>query len=233
MTGCRYAEIERFYPDFLTHGGTTDADSEVFARLFNERVGSRGLEVGANKEPLAVALGSLGYDVTGVDLRPYDPYEDTRNYLRRFSFVEGDFLKVDLQTYPNGPARAPFDFAYCISTIEHIGLGAYGEEKVEHGDSKAMAKMWGLLRPKGHAYISLPVGENEVDPQGWRVYDELAIRARILGCGGLAPGFRLCSETYVAADIFSKHNRGDYISRDEAFSQRGPQASCLLVLERV
>jgi SAM-dependent methyltransferase len=223
---CRYSEIERFYPDFKTHGGTLDADSEIFARLFSERMGSRGLEVGANKEPLAVALGSLGYDITGVDLRPYDPYEDAREYLRRLTFHQGDFLRL-----PFIPEQ--FDFAYSISTIEHIGLGAYGEETMPGGDGLAMRKIWSLLKPKGHAYITIPVGVSETDPRGWRVYDELDIMTKILASNGFEGGFTVCSRTFVAADIFGGHARGDYISSFEAFKQDGPQASCLLVLEKV
>lgn len=222
---CRYSEIEAFYPEFKTHGGALDADSEIFARLFNEPVGARGLEVGANKEPLAVALGSLGYSIVGVDLRPYDPYEDDRFYIPKFSFLQGDFLKLTI-----GP---PFDFVYCISTLEHIGLGAYGEEIVPGGDAMAVSKMHSLLRPNGRAYITIPVGRNEVDLRGWRVYDELAIRGRILGCGGLSSGgFKICSETYVAADLFNGHSRGELISREEAFDNRGPAASALLVLRK-
>lgn len=223
MVTCRYSEIERFYPEFRTHGGTVDADSEMFARLFNEKVGSRGLEIGANKEPLAVALGNLGYDITGVDLRPYDPYEDTRYYLPKFDFIQGDFLEINLWAHPT----YSFDFIYCISTIEHIGLGAYGERKVPDGDVLAMDKIRSHLRPHGHVYLSFPAGHWEEDPRGWRVYSRDRLRER------LKYGFETCSETFVAADVFGGYARGDLISEDEAFSQHGPQASCLLVLEKV
>lgn len=216
-----YSAIEKFYPGFLTYDGAIDADSELFAKLFTENTGSKILEIGANQEPLSIALGNLGYDVTAIDLNPYNvksPYE------RKFRFIQGDILTI------SNLASSSFDSVFCVSTIEHIGLGVYGEGNVRlNGDIDAMKKIHSLLRLNGKCYISFPVGVWEIDLRGWRVYDRVKIFERIM-LNGL---FKTCSLTYVAADLFNRHYRGELISETEAFSPHGPDASCLLVLEKV
>ena len=218
---CRYSDIERFYPRFLTDDGAVDADSEVFAKLFNEKIGSKILEIGANQEPLSIALGNIGYDVTAIDLNPYNVKSF---YDRKFKFIQGDILII------NNLISSSFDSVFCISTIEHIGLGVYGEGNVRpNGDVDAMKKIHSLLRLNGKCYVSFPVGVWEIDLRGWRVYDRARIFERIM-LNGL---FKICSLTYVAADLFNGHYRGELISETEAFSPHGPDASCLLVLEKV
>lgn len=63
-----------------------------------------------------------------------------------------------------------FDAALSISSIEHDGLGRYGDPLNPNGDLDAMKRMRALLRPGGLLYLSVPVGPDAVVWNAHRVY---------------------------------------------------------------
>ena len=87
---------------------------------------------------LPAALASLGWEVTGIDIRPFEL--DYSN----FPFVLGDMTNTD---FPDGH----FNAAYTLSSLEHFGLGGrYGvREDDSKGDSKAVKEIWRVVRPGG------------------------------------------------------------------------------------
>lgn len=59
--------------------------------------------------------------------------------------------------YSNGQMPG-IDVVISWSSIEHAGLGRYGDGLNPWGDLITMAKAWCLLKPKGQALIGMPVG---------------------------------------------------------------------------
>jgi hypothetical protein len=59
------------------------------------------------------------------------------------SFLAGDFAQVD--------------FVISFSSIEHSGLGRYGDGLNPDGDKEAFAQAWCLLKPGGFAFIGFPM----------------------------------------------------------------------------
>jgi hypothetical protein len=53
-------------------------------------------------------------------------------------------------------APRQFDFAATFSSIEHSGLGRYGDELNPYGDLEAAAETWCALRPGGYFFLGLP-----------------------------------------------------------------------------
>jgi hypothetical protein len=49
-----------------------------------------------------------------------------------------------------------FDFAVTFSSLEHSGLGRYGDELNPYGDLEAMAQTWCALKPGGVFLLGLP-----------------------------------------------------------------------------
>lgn len=71
--------------------------------------------------------------------------------------IVGDIAEVDRWSTPLGPHA---DIVTCISTIEHVGLGFYGDP-VEHGaDGPALAfqSLVRLTAPGGHILLTVPIG---------------------------------------------------------------------------
>lgn len=100
------------------------------------------LDVGCTESLLLYELQHRGYSVLGIDQRAYqEPNNQT--------FVH-DIMEES--TYDN----EYYDYIVAISTVEHIGLGAYGDVKNEQGDRKAMMNLFRMLRPNGYLIITVP-----------------------------------------------------------------------------
>lgn len=122
---------------------------------------SRILDFGCVEDLLPIHLASLGYNVTGMDFRPY-PFKH-----RNFDFIQGDILSWN-------PPNEEFDAVISISTIEHVGLSAYGDPECDDGDKIAIEKLMRCLRKGGNLIISLPAGKCCIE-RGMRIYDRQAI----------------------------------------------------------
>ena len=124
--------------------------------------GAAVLEFGSVKSWVSLALASLGYRVTGVDLRPYHySHPNVR-------FLQGDFRAARL------PAGS-FDGVVAVSAIEHCGLSGYGEKGFERGDHEVVAEIRRVLKPGGRFLVTVPFGKAGVSRRGWRVYDAAAL----------------------------------------------------------
>jgi Caenorhabditis protein of unknown function, DUF268 len=134
---------------------------------------ARILDVGSAESTFPLSAAALGYDVTAVDLRPL-PY--THPNLASFT---GRF-----EDWP-APSE-PFSVVFLISTIEHVGLGAYGEtpygqvDPGEGSDRAMLARIRTLLAPRGLLVLTTPYGTGAVS-NFERVYDEDSLAALLHG----------------------------------------------------
>jgi SAM-dependent methyltransferase len=207
-----YDEIEKHYPKFQLPNGVLDADSNEFALMFNASLGSKVLEIGCNEEPLAYALSTLGFDVTGIDVRGcFVPSGKELN----FNFIKGDFNKVEI--------KDKFDAVVLISTIEHVGMGAYGDEKDWDGDSKAMDKIYDVLNQNGEVYITVPVGAGHTTDD-WRVYNFDMLFTRIIR------KFRLIHLSIFASGVSKDYGVGDLVRGEDVIVENSPNFTAMLIL---
>jgi len=110
--------------------------------------GSKILDFGCGQSKLSLELASLGYRVTGVDLNDYDFTHPN------FKFVKENFLK-------NGFSDEYFDAAIAVSSIEHVGLNAYGENFMdeEDGDYKTVLEIRRIFKTGGKFIMTIPFGK--------------------------------------------------------------------------
>ena len=116
------------------------------------------LDFGGVESLLPVTLAALGFRVTVWDQRPYALAHPRLQVLRRDLF---DALPA---------ALGPFDLVVSVSTIEHLGFGAYGDAVAEDADARGVAVLWSLVGPGGRMIATVPAGRAAVHP-GFRVYD--------------------------------------------------------------
>ena len=120
------------------------------------------LDVGSTGSLLPLKLAKRGYNVWCIDSREY--HECHPN----LTFVKGDILR---SLFPDDF----FDLVVCVSTIEHIGVGAYGDPQYEDGDRLAVKEFGRILKEGGTLLLTAPFsGEYRVLP--WmssyeRIYD--------------------------------------------------------------
>jgi SAM-dependent methyltransferase len=114
------------------------------------------LDIGCMTSRLPIQLASLGYEVYGIDIRMY-PFSHPN-----FHFQKGDVLSWT-------PERK-FDIILLISTVEHFGLGAYGDPVMADADKVAVDRISGWLEKDGQFIVSVPFGRPAVTSKQ-RVYD--------------------------------------------------------------
>lgn len=204
----------------------TDYDTALFLTHWDEPEGSKVLCVGCREESVPNMLSAAGYDVTGVDLREYDPAMPPCNY----NHVRGDFCTLPLrESYCN------FDVFVSISTIEHFGMDAYGEgHKHAYYDVLGMRRAWELLRIGGHAFVTVPFAGAFKEVWGhWRVYDTLSLQLRLVQDFELTGIFCI-----VAADCEiggELRKAGSSLTAEEAYNYGGepPHLSALIRMTKV
>ena len=96
-----------------------------------------------------------------------------------------------------------FDAVVCLSTIEHVGLAAYGQEERAEADIAAMRRLHELTKPHGLLVLTAPFGESfHVDDfqrtydreqldkllAGWNVDDLTILRRASLTCWQIDDG---------------------------------------------
>jgi 2-polyprenyl-3-methyl-5-hydroxy-6-metoxy-1,4-benzoquinol methylase len=125
------------------------------------------LDVGCDESLLTLHLANLGHKVTALDLNKYEFKHSN------IKFVKGDICTVDLP-------EKKYDYIIFLSVIEHVGLGAYGEQGFGGGDRKALEQAKKFLKPDGKIIISTPFGKGAITP-AQRVYSEKTIAELFLG----------------------------------------------------
>jgi hypothetical protein len=55
-----------------------------------------------------------------------------------------------------------FDAMVTFSSLEHSGLGRYGDGLNPWGDLITMAKVWCALKPGGRALVGVPAGSDQI-----------------------------------------------------------------------
>ncbi len=69
----------------------------------------------------------------------------------------------------------------CMHTVEHIGLGRYGDPIDADGDLKAIAELKRVVKPGGSILFVVPVGKPIVVFNAHRIYDAKAVVALFNG----------------------------------------------------
>jgi len=121
--------------------------------------GTTIVDIGSAGSVLPAMMAAMGYRVICFDVREWPiqyPGLDSR---------VGDLL--------NGPLFPPnsIDVFTCISTIEHVGLGRYGDKMQPDGDIQAMTRLREMLKPGGYLVLTVPYGKPAVVYPAHRIYD--------------------------------------------------------------
>lgn len=130
------------------------------------------LDAGCCYSLLCHELIARGLDVYGIDV---NPYPERHPNLR--------FYQVDVRNIPF--QNEYFDRVLAVSTIEHIGLGAYNDPIYNNGDFIAMMELTRVLKKGGKMLITLPFGAKYMlvrhQSTRERIYDERRLRQLLIG----------------------------------------------------
>lgn len=153
------------------------------------------LEIGCAEADWLTPMKALRPDLhlTGVDQRDHTKRPGADR------LIKGDVLTANIFE----PGQ--FDAIVSVSTIEHVGLGEYGDALNPDGDTVAMAHMKAWLKPGGVVYLDVPYrpdGPPRLTEPNFRAYDEPSLQSRILA-----------GWTEVDREVFNPgHPDGPYIA---------------------
>lgn len=115
---------------------------------------SRILDVGCAGSMFPLLMKSIGHDVHGIDIRPY-------NMAR---FIQED---ICYNKFKSGW----FDVVTAVSTIEHIGLNTRYGATAKSTDLLALTEIRRILKPYGTLLMTVPFGEEYKVTKYHKVYN--------------------------------------------------------------
>ncbi len=168
-----YTTLERIgyhFVDLDAEGSCLSSRVIEYSYIISSLAGGQGgrvLDVGCTDggNMVSPVLASLGWEVYGIDNRVF------RFEHPNFRFTHGDIRNT---SFPDNF----FDYAYAVSTLEHIGLkGRYSvTEEDPEGDIKAVREIARILRPSGAFLLTIPYGRGQIIKPLQRVYDEFRLQ---------------------------------------------------------
>jgi hypothetical protein len=146
--------------DYLAAAGSSDGhyfwQDLICARWVNEERPIRHLDVGSRIDGFITHLLSFR-EVTILDIRP------SSLCITNLNVVIGDAQET-LTDFEN-----TFDSVSSLHSIEHFGLGRYGDSLDALGHLKGLQNIAKCVQLGGHLYVSFPIGREIVEFNSQRV----------------------------------------------------------------
>ena len=99
-----------------------------------------------------------------------------------YNTIECDDPRIEIFTVEEFNANPKtFDCIISISSIEHDGLGRYGDPINPYGDFEAMQKCKEMLNPGGIFYLAVPVTEDSITFNAHRTYGKIRLPKLLSG----------------------------------------------------
>ena len=143
--------------------------------------------------------------VTCIDIRP------PAFSLPGFHFLKGDILKLPLE-------NDTLQTLSCLHTIEHIGLGRYGDTINPNGFNEALIELQRVVQPGGYLILSMPIGKDRIEFNAQRILDPLS-------CIGKLKNMQLVEFSVI-------NDKDQFIENADPGSYTGADCSCGLYLFR-
>lgn len=146
----------------------------LVASLIHKSRPRRHIDVGSSFAGFVAHVASFRA-IEVLDIRPMDAVDHPQ-----ISFLQKDLAVSDPSF------RGITDSLSCLHTIEHFGLGRYGDSIDPDGHLKGFQNLVDLLEPGGTLYISFPIGKKDaVHFNAHRVFHPLSVLSWPLADGGL------------------------------------------------
>ena len=192
--------------------GTYFFQDQIVARWIHEATPIRHVDVGSRLDGFIGHL-SVFREVEVIDIRP-QPLA-VRNVT---------FHQLDLMEKLPDRWLAATDSLSCLHTIEHFGLGRYGDPIRADGHLQGLDQLKRMVKPGGMLYLSTPLGPERVEFNAHRVFAAQTLT------GWFAEGWQIEKFT-VIDDDHRVHESVDWKGRD-AVGHFGCQLGVGIVVAR-
>ena len=147
---------DKFLSSGITSGHYFHQDLYVAHEIFKAQP-IKHIDIGSRIDGFIAHL-AVFREVEVFDIRPLG------NSIKNVTFKRVDFMKETV-LYENY-----CDSVSCLHTIEHFGLGRYGDEVDPKGHLKGFNSIAMMLKPKGTFYFSVPMGPNRIEFNAHRIF---------------------------------------------------------------
>lgn len=125
--------------------------------------GQTHFDVGSRLDGFVAHVLASGVPVTVIDVRPLSVT------VRGLAYERDD--ATTLATFPSGCISS----LSAIHSLEHFGLGRYGDAIDPDAPSRALMSFARVLAPGGRLYLAVPIGRERVEFNAHRVFDPRTI----------------------------------------------------------
>lgn len=131
---------------------------QIVAHWIYENQPVRHVDIGSRIDGFVGHL-SVFREVEVIDIRPLP------HAIRGVRFHQLDLMREIPAEWIDST-----DSLSCLHTIEHFGLGRYGDELDPLGYGKGLAQMMKFVSPGGRFYLSTPVGRERIEFNAHRIF---------------------------------------------------------------
>ena len=124
-------------------------------------------DIGSRIDGFVAHLLSARVPVTVIDIRP-PPIQ-----IEGLTFVQADATTLD------GFSDNSVESLSALHSLEHVGLGRYGDPIDPDGWEKALRSMARVLAPGGRLYFAVPVGRERVCFNAHRIFNPLTVECTL------------------------------------------------------
>ena len=127
------------------------------ARKIYQKKPEKHVDIGSRLDGFVTHVASYR-EIEVIDIRPIN------SNIPGIKFHQMDMMSVenDLQSY--------CDSISCLHTLEHFGLGRYGDPLDVEGHIKGLKNIAKLLKKSGFLYLSVPIGVERIEFNANRVF---------------------------------------------------------------
>ncbi len=105
--------------------------------------------------------------------------------VKFYDYRPAELILDGLETHHADLVHLPFkdksiQSLSCMHTIEHVGLGRYGDPIDPEGDVKAINELKRVVAPGGSLLIVVPLGESRIEYNAHRIYSYEAMTGLVL-----------------------------------------------------
>jgi len=128
------------------------------ARLIAENMPAKHFDIGSRVDGFIGHLASFRDNIFLIDVRPLE------NSIPGVTFLQADATGL------GGVSNESIESLSALCSLEHFGLGRYGDEVDPDACFKAMKSIVRVLAQGGHAYISVPIGYEHLEFNAHRIF---------------------------------------------------------------
>ena len=153
--------------DRFEEGGVTNSEyfwqDLMVARLIFDANPKSHIDIGSRIDGFVAHVASFR-EINVVDIRPVNT-KINGIIFKQLDIMESSYFAI------NSPYYEKYDSVSCLHTIEHFGLGRYGDPIDPDGYFKGLSNIINMLEQDGLFYLSTPIGKERVEFNANRIFN--------------------------------------------------------------